>query len=310
MMTTHSSSGIDVTSSDEVTELREENAALKRRVEWFERQLFGQKSEKRPIDNPYQPSLLGEAPAATAPEGEQVTVTYKRGKAPKQRPQDCVNDSGLRFNADVPVEVINLSAPELDGPEVDQFDIIGTKSTFRLAQRPASYVVLRYDRPVIKRKGSEQPLPSPAPSNVLDRSLADVSLLVGLLVDKFQYHLPLYRQHQRITQSGVTLSRATLTNLTKRSIDLLRPIVDAQLDSVLLSRVLAMDETPIKAGKAGKGKLKQGWFWPLYGDQDEVVFTFSNSRGRQHIDNTLGQRFSGTLISDGYAAYDAMHSRI
>jgi transposase len=285
--------------ADEVAVLREENAALKRRVEWFERQLFGQKSEKRPVDTLQQPSLLGEAPPATPVEGEQVTITYQRGKAPKLRPDDCINDTGLRFNADVPVEVIALTASELEGPEADQFEIIGTKSTFRLAQRPASYVVLQYDRPVVKRKGTEQPLPSPAPANVLDRSLADVSLLV----DKFLYHLPLHRQHQRIEQAGITLSRTTLTNLTKRAIDLLRPIVDAQLASVLLSRVLAMDETPVKAGKAGPGKLKQSWFWPLYGDQDEVVFNFSSSRGRQHIEATLRQQFSGTLISDGYAAY-------
>ena len=87
--------------------------------------------------------------------------------------------------------------------------------------------------------------------------------------------------------------------------------------SVLLSRVLAMDETSIKAGKTAPGKLKQSWFWPLYGDQDEVVFTFSNSRGRQHIDDTLKPCFSGTLISDGYAAYaryaeqntDVMHAQ-
>jgi transposase len=290
-------------SAEDVATLREENAALKRRIAWFEQQLFGQKSEKRPVDNPQQPSLLGEPPVETPAEGEQITVTYQRGKAPKRRPDDCVNDAGLRFNGEVPVEVITLPAPELEGPDADQYEVIGTKSTFRLAQLPASYVVLQYDRPVVKRKGGDQPLPSPAPANVLDRSLADVSLLVGLLVDKFQYHLPLYRQHQRIQQAGITLSRATLTNLVKRAIDLLRPIVDAQLESVLLSRVLAMDETPIKAGKAGKGKLKQGWFWPLYGDQDEVVFTFSASRGRQHIETVLQQQFSGTLISDGYAAY-------
>ncbi|MFT6916711.1 MAG: transposase [Motiliproteus sp.] len=150
--------------------------------------------------------MLGEPLAATAPEGEQITVSYQRGKAAKQRPEDCVNDSGLRFTAEVPVEVITLSAPELKGADADQFETIGTKSTLRLAQRPASCVVLRYDRPLIKRKNAEQPLPSPAPDNVLDRSLADVSLLVGLLVDKFQYHLPLYRQHQRVTQAGITLA--------------------------------------------------------------------------------------------------------
>jgi len=283
--------------------LLEENAALRRRVEWFERQFFGQKSEKRPVDHPLQHSLLGDLPVPTEPEGEQTEVTYTRGKAPKQRPEDCVNDSGLRFNDQVPVEVIELNAPELQGADADQYVVIGTKTTFRLAQRPASYVVLRYERPIVRRKDKPQPESSPAPDNVLDRSLSDVSLLAGMLVDKFQFHLPLYRQHQRMVAAGITVSRATLTHLVKRSIDLLRPIVAAQLISVLNSQVLAMDETPIKAGKAGKGKMSKGWFWPLYGDQDEIVFTFSKSRGRQQIENTLKQDFKGTLISDGYAAY-------
>jgi len=39
-----------------------------------------------------------------------------------------------------------------------------------------------------------------------------VSLLAGLLVDKFVYHLPLYRQHQRLADAGITLRRATLTH--------------------------------------------------------------------------------------------------
>lgn len=277
--------------------------ALRNRVQWFEKQLFGQKSEKRHIDNPQQISLLGEPPSPTPSEGEKETITYQRGKAKKQRPDGCVNDSGLRFNDQVPVELIQVTPPELTGPDADQYEVIATKTVYRLAQRPASYVVLQYERPVLKRKGQDKPEPSPAPTNVLDQSIADVSLLVGLLVDKFLYHLPLYRQHQRLLEAGVTLSRATLTNITKRAIELLRPIVEAQLENVLRSKVLAMDETPIKAGKANKGKLNQAWFWPLYGDQHEVVFTFSASRGRQHIEAILNSQFQGTLLSDGYAAY-------
>jgi transposase-like protein len=101
-----------------------------------------------------------------------------------------------------------------------------------------------------------------------------------MLTDKFMYHLPLYRQHQRLQQAGITLSRTTLTNLVMRSIDLLRPIVEAQLRHVLQSKVLAMDETPIKSGRTGKGKMKTAWYWPLYGEDDEIVFTHSPSRAR------------------------------
>jgi hypothetical protein len=65
-----------------------------------------------------------------------------------------------------------------------------------------------------------------------------------------------------------------------------------------------MDETPIKAGRAGKGALKTTWYWPVYGEDNEICFTWSASRGSEHVKRQLGD-FSGTLLSDGYAAYDA-----
>ena len=52
--------------------LKAENDALRRQLDWFQRQLFGRKSEKRLIENPDQLGLaevLGEAPAeAPAPQ--------------------------------------------------------------------------------------------------------------------------------------------------------------------------------------------------------------------------------------------------
>jgi len=291
--------------------LSEENAQLKRQLAWFKNQLFGSTSEKRIIDNPHQPlltGLMGE-PVEPLPDVEKETITYQRGKAKKKRDDDCVTDSGLRFGPDVPLRTIMLDAPELTGPDADQYDIIGYKTSHRLAQHQSSHEVLCYQRPVLKRKDNGTLITTPAPFNVLDNSVADVSFLVGMLVDKFLYHLPLYRQHQRLKDNGIELSRATLTNLTKRSVELLRPIAEAQLAHILESQVLSMDETPIRAGptknKKGKGVMKQAWFWPLMGDQDEIAFTYSSGRGRAHIEQTLKNLFTGTLVSDGYVAYSS-----
>jgi hypothetical protein len=113
----------------------------------------------------------------------------------------------------------------------------------------------------------------------------------------------LYRQHQRLRQCGIEIARPTLTNLSSRAIDLLEPIFDAQFEHILLSRVLAMDETPIKAGRKAQGKLRQGYLWPLYGEADEIVFTYTPSRAAGHVRDVLGASFSGTLVSDGYEAY-------
>ena len=87
---------------------------------------------------------------------------------------------------------------------------------------------------------------TPAPGNVLEGCYCDVSLLAGLMVDKAVYHLPLHRQHQRMLDSGITLSRATLINWIQKGIELLRPIAKAQWQHILQSKILAMDEVPIK----------------------------------------------------------------
>ena len=287
--------------------LQSENADLKKQLDWFKRQLFGPKSEKRVEPNPYQLSL-GEAFAPPEPatdDREKETITYLRGKGPKVRPGDCVTDTGLRFDSTVPVKTIQLPVLELNGLSADEYEIIDVKQTYRLAQRPASYVVLCYEQPVVKIKQSHQIVSAIMTMNVLEKSSADVSFLVGMMVDKFVYHLPLYRQHQRLTAAGITLSRTTLTNLVKQAVGLLKPIVDSQRDSVLQSRVLAMDETPCKVGKSKKkkGKMHQGYFWPMLGDKDEVVFTYSESRARRVIEQILNEQFMGTLISDGYSAY-------
>lgn len=172
---------------------------------------------------------------------EEQAITYKRGTGKKVRPDDCVADEGLRFGPDVPMKTIRLPVLGIDGVDESEIEVIDVKTTYKLAQRPASYVVIAYETPVVKIRESGKVKQGAMLTPVLERSIADVSLLVGLLVDKFRFLLPLYRQHQRMQAAGVTVARSTLTNLVQRSIALLEPIVDAQLESVLRSRILAMD---------------------------------------------------------------------
>lgn len=279
--------------------------ALKAQLDWFKQQIFGRKSEKRLMEAPGQmelAQLLGEGrgEARKAAPTEKITCTRRK----KQRGEDCTTDEGLRFDPDVPVEVIELGHPALRGADADGYEVVGVKVSRKLAQRPGSYVVLEYRRPVLKRKQTRSLSTAPLPAPVLDKCLADVSLLAGMLVDKFVYHIPLYRQHQRLAHAGIQLSRTSLTTWTRRAIELLRPIHEAQRRQILQSRVLAMDETPIKAGRKHKGKMQQGWLWPLYGENDEVCFSYSASRGAAHIEAVL-QGFEGVLLSDGYSAYDS-----
>lgn len=295
----------------EVKVLTEQTKALTQQLDWFKRQLFGEKSEKRlNIDPQIQADLLASLGAETLEAVIDVSpdpAPKKRGKT--QRRSTDVNDTGLRFSDDVPVTVIEIRPDLPAGAVLDDYEVIGCKITHRLCQNPGSYQILELRRPLLKAKtpnthGEVILLQATPPAAVLDRSYADVSLLAGLLVDKFFYHLPLYRQHQRLSDSGVRLSRNTLMNWSKRTIELLEPIYDAQHQHILRSRVLAMDETPIKAGRQSKGKMHKGYFWPIYGEDDEVVFPYSPGRGKAQIDKHLAGWSGDTLLSDGYIAYE------
>ena len=158
---------------------------------------------------------------------------------------------------------------------------------------------------MIKRRDTQALSCPAAPVGVIDGSRADVSFVVGMMLDKCAFHLPLYRQHQRLRDAGIQVSRAWLTQLMQSTAALLEPIYYAQLESDRASRVKAMDETPIKAGPTGSGKMKAAYFWPVYGEQDEICFLYYPSRSARHVQEALGLSppAGAVLQTDGYAAY-------
>lgn len=294
---------------EQIVDLSRELAAARHQLDWFKRQLFGQKSERRIIDGADGQMSLGEAinpeQSATPPSPvERAVAAHTRRPATKQ--PDTGDESVPFFDETrVPIEVIELSAPEAEGLAPEAFEVIGHKESFRLAQRPGSTVVLKYRRPVIKLKATQVIVCPNAPVGVIEGSRAEVSFIAGLLIDKFAYHLPFYRQHQRLADAGITVSRPWLTQIGQQGIALLEPIYEAQFASIRTSRVKAMDETPIKAGRGEPGKLKTAYFWPVYGQLDEVCFPFFETRRAEHIEQALGLTHAegAVLLSDGYSAY-------
>ena len=298
-------------STTEIAEILQNNADLKDKLssvnsqlEWFKRQLFGRKSEKlTELDTSIINDMFaGQSGSESKTPEPEETITVPAHSRKKRAVVGTPDDSGLRFDPSVPVKEIEVPCPELEA-DPEAFEVIATKTTYRLAQRPSAYVILKYVRKVIKRKETQKIITTPAPENVLGKSFADVSFIAGTLVDKFDFHLPLYRQHRRLLQGGITVSRTMLTIVTQKAILLLQPIFNALLRSILRSKTLAMDETPIKYGRKQKGKMKTGYYWPIYGDQDEIAFCFAPTRATKVVHHLLGE-FSGTLLTDGYSAYE------
>ena len=123
-------------------ELAEQNAALKRQVAWFQRQLFGRKSEKRlRAPDPDQLSLAGllttPVPSADQPPPPTETVNAYQRRL-RFTGAEVADESELRFDDSVPVQEIRLTNPEVADLPPDAYEVSSEKVTYRLAQRPGA----------------------------------------------------------------------------------------------------------------------------------------------------------------------------
>ena len=142
----------------------------------------------------------------------------------------------------------------------------------------------------MKRKDTLAIVTAAAPGQVLERTAADVSFLgrdAGRQVPLppaavSPASAPWRPRHCGEPFEPEYLGEPGPSTCSNRSSKL-------QNANVLQSRVLAMDETSIKAGRKAKGKMRTGWFWPVYGDGDEIVFHFAPSREHRHVRSFLGE---------------------
>ena len=281
----------------QIAALAAQAAALTAQIAQLQRDLYGSRSERR-----------GDGADGSDDDEGADGKDGRGGGRPGRRKErgDAVNDTGLRFNGQAPVIDIAVTPPEIEGLSVDDYEVVSERVHCRLAALECRHVVIRYRHVTVKIRETGALAGAPAREGVFKNNCADVSFVAALLIDKFLWHLPLYRQHRMLAAAGIAVNRGSLSLWANRAIALLKPIHDAQWRSVLQSAVIQMDETPIRAGRhPGKpGSMKKGYFWPVLGDRGEVVFPFAGSRRHRHAAEFLGD-YAGTLVSDGYGAYEA-----
>ena len=297
------------TLQQEVTLLKKKLETEKFQNDWFRRQLFGKKSERHISTEPARQMdyLPGCEPTPAEKKPEQPTVVvaeHKRKAIPKKKefPWNA-GVSGLRFNESVDIEVVTCENPAIKDLSPDQYEVLGVETVDKLCQRKSSYFVRRYERPRIKIKETKKIVEPPPSPSVIRGSFMEPEFLAGIVVDKILYHLPLYRIHQRLKDSGIWIARSSLTNAFHAVGDLLQPIFHHHLESILASATLLADETKVKVGiDVQKHKMHTAYFWGLLGDRNEVAFLSHQSRAHNIVPQILST-FSGTLVTDDYAAY-------
>jgi transposase len=277
--------------------------SLEAQLQWFRNQLFGARSEKRVNQSsPQQLSLFDNLETPELPPSATVTVKEYEKSNRKQRIQFTESECRLQFDERVPVEVIEVPNPVTAKLTPEEYEVVSTREKHVLCAKPAQYYIKKYVQPVVKV--NNQLFTPESPNLVIDKSYGDASFLAHLIVQKFKYHLPLYRQHQMMEECGIHVARSTLSRFIHRCSEMLEPIYLALVSSVLQSQTIAIDETPLKVGVSNTRKgMHTGYLVPMYGDNHEVVFHYSPTRALNVITTILGD-YHGTILTDGYRYYE------
>lgn len=202
----------------------------------------------------------------------------------------------------LPVEEIIIEPEE----DVTGLKCIGHEVTDELEYIAAILKINRYKRPKYAKEDNEGVICGELPSRPIDKGIAGPGLLSHILVSKYVYHLPFYRQSERFkTEHQIDIPRSTMGGWQGAIARLLQLLHEEQKRQVLGQGYLEVDETPIQVlDPKKKGKTHRGYYWVYYSPiRRMVLFDYQEGRGREGPRKLLSD-FKGYLQTDGYIVYD------
>ncbi len=152
------------------------------------------------------------------------------------------------------------------------------------------------------------------PPTPIAKGLPGPGLLAHLIVSKYVDHLPLHRLERVYERQGLWLPRSTLCDWLAACAQLLRPLYQRLIASVLHSRALHTDDTPVKMQEQLKTQerlshlLRTARLWAYLGDAAHPynVFDFTLNRQRDGPREFL-KTYQGYLHADAFTGYDCLY---
>jgi len=294
--------------------------------------LYGRKSEKskyHPDQKLLLPELLeelideavedSEAEPSESPDGQSSDANNDQdgqspgGKKPKRRGGHGRGKLPSHLERRV-IERLDMDEPNCETCDAER-PIIRVEKSERLNYVPAKVivdvteVVIRGPLPCECNDDAPKIVRPELPLRPIDRGMPGVELLASIVIGKFLYHLPHYRQVTKtLKDAGINLSKQTVWDWTRRTAELLEPLWEFMHRKLLMLSHLAADETtaPMVDRLRPGSRTKTTYLWQYYGfDRSEApytVFDFSQTRA-QTAPKAFLAGFDGTLLTDAYAAY-------
>lgn len=148
--------------------------------------------------------------------------------------------------------------------------------------------------------------------NVIDGTHCTPEFMSSLTIDRFQLHLPVYRELIRLTGEKMFISEQTVSNWLRKGYELLQNLLPCLKTMLLQSKsVLHIDETWCRVRIVKKeflnGRYLKKYIWVLVNNLEKIVYFLydsdeDDSRGTRPI-STFLEGFTGGIQTDTYVAY-------
>lgn len=301
-------------------EISQKNAEIKKLSDtllWLRRKVFGKMSEKNlPLD-PDQ-LLLFEQEHLTDEERARLD---KEVEAAEQQMTKTITVKVKHSRRDLdttglPTEVIDIypdGTTDENGKLKDEYVEIGTDESSRLEHIAAkTYIKKTVIHKVMLKSDSNNKTPEDRriicarlPLAPVNRCMAGASVLTDIIIGKFMYHLPFYRQIQQYKESGITISDSTMGGWYEAAVEKLKLLYDILRQHILQSEYIQIDESVLPVIDSEKHKARKGYEWCVRDAiRGAVMFYYDRgSRGGKVAREILGA-YKGAVQCDGYDAYD------
>ncbi len=281
-----------------IAELEEELAVMARQLAVLTRYVFGKRSEQTP-----PPPVGGQLDLALETEAESPPLPPpakpdkpKGGSRKDRKTRAALLPDHLPVEETVLIDPLVAANPGL-WREIDRV------STDRLERIPGKLIVLRVTRPVFVRRDQPfaAPASAPAPPQLVPGGFMGPQLMADLVLGKYLYHQPLYRQAKALEwESGVRLPASTLCQTIGRIAEAVEPVVRAMAEELWRAPCVQFDLTPVRClSREHCGGSFQGQMWVCAVPGGDVLYTWDKSKAATVAEGIVPSGYKGILQSDG-----------
>jgi len=265
--------------------------------------------EKRPV-NPDDLAAEGAAQAAAAVAGDLAQQAAVRRI--KRAGKGGRRDIGALDKLPVVRQVHDLGEEEKHCDLGHPLVKIGEEITWQVEYFPGHFarvehVQIKYGCIEHCEKNGDNPqiTLAPKPPAPIDKGMAGPGLLAYVITSKFADHLPLYRLESIFGRNGLQIDRSTLCVWAGDVADLVKPLYELMIQRLLLSHVIATDDTIMPMLAAEKTRRARMWIYQGDDLHPYNIFDFTLSRSRDGPAIFLGN-YNQVLLADAYGGYEGI----